>query len=222
MKDRLDLSTTQDGSSTLYSTRWNAHYHSTHGAIQESIHVFINAGLKHWLSSTASKNVSILEYGMGTGLNVLLTQDYALKNEIHIDYETIEAYPITEDIASKLNYSADNALPSIQPIHQAPWGKTQALNSFFDLQKHNLLFEDFTSDDLYDVIFYDAFGPGAQPSLWEEPLLSKVVSVMAPGACLVTYCAQGAFKRILKGHGLQIERLPGPPGKREMTRASKT
>jgi len=168
MKDRLDLSTTQDGSSTLYSTRWNAHYHSTHGAIQESIHVFINAGLKHWLSSTASKNVSILEYGMGTGLNVLLTQDYALKNEIHIDYETIEAYPITEDIASKLNYSADNALPSIQPIHQAPWGKTQALNSFFDLQKHNLLFEDFTSDDLYDVIFYDAFGPGAQPSLWEE------------------------------------------------------
>ena len=222
MEDRLDLSTTQDGSSTVYSSKWDAHYHSTHGAIQESLHVFIKAGLDHWLSTTQSNHVSILEYGMGTGLNVILTQDFAQKAQIHIDYDTIEAYPLSDKIVSQLNYSTTTSLPPIDQIHHAPWDEKTTFHDFFHLTKYNRLFEDFESEKRYDVIFYDAFVPGAHPTLWEEPLLTQVVSMMAPGACLVTYCAQGAFKRVLKKLGLQIERLPGPPGKREMTRASKS
>ncbi len=222
MEDHLDLSITNDGSSTLYSSKWDAHYHSTHGAVQESIHVFIKAGLEHWISKTKSDHVAVLEYGMGTGLNVLLAQDFADNNGIHIDFETLEAYPISQDTVSRLNYNEISSLPSISPIHDASWNEKTSFNQFFAFKKQQVLFEDFSSDRQYDVIFYDAFGPGSQPDLWEEPLLTKVVSMMSPGGCLVTYCAQGAFKRSLKGLGLHIERLPGPPGKREMTRACKT
>jgi len=208
---------TKDGSSTIYTSQWDAHYHSTHGAIQESLHVFIQAGLDHWLKQNKKPDVRILEYGMGTGLNCLLSLDYATTTDVKLNYTTLEAYPLSSEILETF----ENDLPYFKALHDLSWEEQHQLTEHFSILKHKILFEDYRSSEQYDIIFYDAFGPGAQPSLWERPLLEQVVDMMAPGGAFVTYCAQGAFKRVLKGLGLAIERLPGPPGKREMTRASK-
>lgn len=218
MPDRLDIVATKDGSSTIYSSRFDAHYHSIHGAVQESEYVFIKQGLEYWRQSQHHREISVLEYGMGTGLNVALTHQYVKRHDLNVRYHTLEAYPISDDISQLISYKG---LSSLEAIHQASWDQVAVIGDHLMLHKHQVEFEQYTSDQRFDVIYYDAFGPGAQPHLWERPMVEKVVSMIAGNGVLVTYCAQGAFRRILIDMGLLVERLQGPPGKRHMVRAQK-
>ncbi len=214
---------TEDGSSTLFSTQFQAHYHSTHGAINESNHVFIKCGLEHIINSYPSlAPIRILEFGLGTGLNALLTAQYARDHAVSIYYESMEAYPVSIELISQLNYAdtpADTQL--LTDIHEAHWGQTATISPSFDLRKREIKFEDFLPDGLFHLIYFDAFAPTTQAHLWEETIMKKCYESLAPNGALVTFCAKGSFKRALRAVGFTVERLPGPPGKREMTRAAK-
>ncbi len=218
------LQTTEDGSHTLYSEHFNAHYHSTHGAIQESKHIFIAAGLIPKLAQ--GKRVDVLEMGFGTGLNVLLTHQQAKARQHNITYTTVEAYPIELEIATQLNYCESLGLPEFQQTfldyHQNPWGQWQNIDHNFSLLKLNETLEAVVlPSESFDLIYFDAFSPEQQPQLWQEPIMDKMYAALSPHGLLVTYCAKGAFKRTLKAAGFEIEGLPGPKGKREMVRAQK-
>jgi len=217
---------TQDGSHSLMSEEFGVSYHSKYGAIQESRHVFIEAGL---YPAMADKNkLRIFEMGFGTGLNAYLSLLIAEKKNKHIFYETVESHPISKQQANSLNYPTiltaigiDNEAADFIDLHQPSWNKVIELKSSFSLLKWNKRIQDTLLTGKYDVVFYDAFAPSSQPELWEEAVISKVVNAMNPGGVFVTYCAKGVFKRLLKSLGLKVEGIPGPPGKREMTRGFK-
>lgn len=215
----------KDGSDTVHSKQFNASYHSEHGAITESKHVFIEAGLIHFIEKFGRKNsIRILELGFGTGLNALLCLLKSKELDICIDYHTLEAFPLSTDIAATLNYHSILNIDQSDFIclHTLSWNYRHKLNGQFSFTKYDTRIQEFSNiGSSYDIIFYDAFGPGTQPELWELPVLEKIATLNAIPGTLVTYCAQGAFKRNLKQLGYSIEGLPGPPGKREMTRASK-
>ncbi|MCB9222781.1 MAG: tRNA (5-methylaminomethyl-2-thiouridine)(34)-methyltransferase MnmD [Crocinitomicaceae bacterium] len=220
MKSKIIV--TDDNSKTLLIPALNETYHSTKGAITEALHVFIKEGIQH----LDQKELCIFEMGFGTGLNAILTLDYALKNKIKVDYQCIEAHPLNVDTILEMNYLTELGLEFLNEeylkMHSCPSDHHIQLSNNFGFTKHLSQIEDQTlSSAQYDLIFYDAFGPKVQPHLWQEGVLSKIVKSMKPGAVLVTYCAQGAFKRTLKQLGLEVESIPGPPGKREMTRATK-
>jgi len=213
-------SKTADGSDTLYSSVFDAHYHSSHGAMKESNHVFIKHGLEHYINIHNPDRLSILEIGMGTGLNVLLTLLHPDLPEIQ--YTAIEGYPIAPEIIVDLNYtSTEEESTLFQQIHSSPWEEWNSLKPKFQLYKNHELFENAEYQNGFDVVYFDAFAPSTQPHLWTAEVLSPIIDVMLPNAVLVTFCAQGAFKRSLKALGLEVERVPGPPGKREMTRGVK-
>jgi len=219
--DAVSLAITKDGSYTLYAPRFSSHYHSTHGARQESNHVFIGAGLDYYLNTQRS-SLAILEMGFGSGLNALLAQVYAEQKQLPVLYETVEAYPIQEEIISTLNYHrTDEEKVIFDQLHLLSWDIEHTISDHFRFRKYLGLIEEVQLLSTYDIIFYDAFGPGSQPHLWQEEVLEKLCSRLVQGGILVTYCAQGAFKRALKAIGMQVEGIPGPPGKREMTRAIK-
>lgn len=212
---------TGDGSSTLYSEKYGETYHSRHGAIQESMHVFIEMGLR---ALPSDKNeISILEMGLGTGLNALLT---ALHQEKRIiQYVGIEAEPISEETAKGLNYVealADSEL-ILNQIHALPWHEKHTLQADFQLFKFKGKLEEFepAPGQKFDLIYFDAFAPGTQPELWTEAVFEKLFAYCNAGALLTTYCAKGAVRRAMIAAGFEVERLPGPPGKREMLRAKR-
>jgi len=216
--NRSRLRLTEDGSLTIISDVFGEGYHSRHGAIQESNHVFIDAGLRHQAAS--GDHLNVLEFGFGTGLNAALTWQWVMQlSDVTIKYIAVEAYPIEIAEAQQLNYSTMLGLEDFIKLHEAPWEEEIALSDNFRLQKVQEDFHKFTFDIGFDLIYYDAFAPACQPMLWEEPILAQVMNMCAPGAALVTYCAKGSFKRALKKVGFEVEELPGPPGKREMTRA---
>lgn len=217
---------TSDGSHSLQSEHFGVAYHSTHGAIQESQHVFIEAGLRPFIL-VEQKEIKVLEMGFGSGLNAYLVALEAEKHPtIQFHYLGVELYPISLSLAASLNYptqlgkAADD--PLFRKLHSASWEEVQALLPNFFFQK---LHADFQTAELpqnwANTLFFDAFAPSSQAELWEEAALQKAAATLAPGGHLVTYCAKGAVKRSLKGLGLSVNPLPGPPGKREMTRASK-
>lgn len=216
---------TADGSHSLQSEHFGVAYHSTHGAIQESQHVFIHAGLLPCIAADLPE-VKVLEMGFGTGLNAYLVALEAEKHpRIQFHYLAVELYPIGLALAEQLNYSAQFGRagdPLFIALHRCPWEEEQALLPNFFFRK---LAADFQTADLpkdwASVLFFDAFSPGSQAELWEATALGKAVNCLAVGGHLVTYCAKGAVKRSLKSLGLEVSALPGPPGKREMTRASK-
>ncbi|TAJ11831.1 SAM-dependent methyltransferase [Marinilabiliaceae bacterium JC017] len=215
----IEVMISEDGSHTLFVPELNEHYHSTHGAIQESMHVFINAGLAH----CKKENLSILEIGLGTGLNAFLT---ALNRGAHqITYHSLEKYPITEEVVKELNYcAADDPQQKelFEKLHQLPWNKQVPWTAGMELLK---LETDLTSVNLpstYDLVYFDAFAPDIQPEMWSDEIFSKLYSAMNPGGILTTYCAKGIIRRRLIAAGFKVERLPGPPGKREMMRATKS
>lgn len=216
-------SLTDDGSSTYYSAQFDAHYHSTHGALQESQHVFIEHGLRFYHSAHNTEHgLKILEFGFGTGLNALLTAQVADELNQPVIYHTLEAYPITTDIATDLNYGALlNAQALYTDLHSCSWGKPHPITPRFSILKHETLFEEHDYDSGYQIIYYDAFAPTAQSHLWDEMMMKKCYDALDTEGILVTFCAKGSFKRSLKAVGFEVERLPGPPGKREMTRATK-
>ncbi len=215
-----ELFTTSDGSHTLLSSKFQVPYHSRHGAIGETQHVFIDAGFK---SKLKQSTISILDIGLGTGLNTLMTLMENERIKASVYYEAIEAFPITIDVAKNINYpqllSIDEK--SFMQLHELEWNQDHKINSHFIFHKKQDRFEDFQTEHKFDVIYYDAFAPNAQPNLWEEEILGKMYALLNLDGVLVTYCAQGQFKRNLKAVGFSIEPLPGPVGKREMTRARK-
>jgi len=222
MKDELFL--TSDGSHSIQSSRYGVSYHSRFGAVQESRHVFIESGLRY--KALQQKELSVLEMGLGTGLNALLTLLEAQQNGLRIHYTAVEAYPISPENARLLNFIEVLQIPECKDpflqMHDGPWGKPLPLHDAFVFTKFNCLFEEFDTEARFDAIYFDAFAPNTQPELWEIPLFEKMYELLNPGGILTTYSAKGSVKRNLKAVGFSIEKLPGPPGKREMTRAHKS
>ena len=214
---------TQDGSHSVMASEFGVSYHSKYGAIQESMHVFIEAGLRMRMSEATELNV--LGIGFGTGLNALLACIEADNQQFRVNYTGLEAFPLSSDIIEKLNYIDELDLSSednfFQRIHAANWEENTSIHPYFSIEKKKMRFEELQMKDAFDVIFFDAFAPNAQPELWEAPLLQKMYNALRPNGVLTTYCAKGVVKRTLKSVGFTIEALPGPPGKREMTRAVK-
>jgi tRNA U34 5-methylaminomethyl-2-thiouridine-forming methyltransferase MnmC len=218
-----ELFLTQDGSHTLVAHRFGVSYHSKYGAVTESMHVFIQAGLLP--SIIDKKQVKILEIGLGTGLNVLLTLIEAEKKGIFIEYEALEAYPISMEEVAQLNFGTylgnDRYNTLLQQIHNGPWDTVVELSPHFRFIKKLVKIESYEASNQFDLIYFDAFAPTAQPELWEAPVLKNMYQALKSQGLLVTYCAKGEVKRQLKAQGFSVEALPGPPGKREMTRAKK-
>ena len=211
---------TKDGSATLHWPEYDEHYHSFHGALTESKHVFIDAGLEFQLK-TLTKPIAILEMGFGTGLNALLTYQLAQKREVSVHYTTIEAFPLQKHELEQLNYDQLLGIEAtvFQQIHSSKHNEELHF-PYFTFQKQLCKLQDAKLES-YHLIYYDAFAPSAQPELWEKSIFVKLYNSLQTNGCLVTYCAKGAVKRTLQEVGFFIEALPGPPGKREMTRAIK-
>ncbi|WP_290799327.1 tRNA (5-methylaminomethyl-2-thiouridine)(34)-methyltransferase MnmD [Flavihumibacter sp. UBA7668] len=213
---------TSDGSHTIAVPEMDVTYHSKHGAIQESKHVFIEAGLKYQMEKTEG-TFNLFEMGFGTGLNALLT---VLENSTRlIRYESLEAFPLEPAMAGSLNYGEllpnKNARNFLRQLHEANWNEWVSITDSFQLCKRNQDLIDFNSAELIDLIYFDAFAPTAQPKLWTESIFRKLNKWMKPTGVLVTYCSKGDVRRAMVAAGLQVEKIPGPPGKREMVRAIK-
>jgi tRNA U34 5-methylaminomethyl-2-thiouridine-forming methyltransferase MnmC len=218
-----ELFTTQDGSHTLVAHRFGVSYHSKYGAVTESMHVFIQAGF--YPSIIEKDQINILEIGLGTGLNVLLTLIEAEKKGISVVYEAIEAFPVSMEEVRQLNFGLhlgdDRYNAILEKIHSAPWDEAIELGPEFFFTKKLQQIEEYGAQAQFDLIYFDAFAPSAQPELWEAPILKNMYQALKPQSMMVTYCAKGEVKRQLKAQGFSVEALPGPPGKREMTRAKK-
>lgn len=220
----LEIRQTKDGSNTLYVPELNEHYHSVHGALQESQHVFIKHGLEHVLAT--KKDIKVLEVGFGTGLNAILTYPFALAQKAFIQYDSLEKFPLEKEVVAELGYNQAILNPELYEVflqmHNATWNEPAKLIPYFTLQKiHETLEEFIAPSSYYDIVYFDAFAPEKQPELWADAMFAKLYKAIRPGGVLVTYCAKGSFKRSLKAAGFTVEALPGPPGKREMTRGVK-
>ncbi len=220
---KREFITTRDGSVTIHLPDWNEQYHSIHGAIEEAKHVFIEAGLRFFLNLTAAQKVSILEIGFGTGLNAFLTLLYAKAQGLHVQYTGVEAYPVVASEVVQLNYpellKADTEL--FERLHETPWEISQYITEEFTLTKRKQLFSEITDQRCHDLIYFDAFGARVQPELWTESIFEIMYCALKPQGVLVTYSAKGSVRRAMQTVGFIVERLPGPPGKREMLRAVK-
>jgi len=215
---------TADGSNTLYNETIGEHYHSKHGAVQESKHVFIDAGLKYAEEKFPGKALSILEIGFGTGLNFLLTAAYAAEKNLDIDYTGIEAYPLSQEQLSSTGYDQYVPAPvwkSLSSHYEAALKAPVRLNPLLQLFIPHIQLENFMDTKSYDLIYFDAFSVQHQPEMWSDEIIGHVCSFLKPGGIFVTYAITGKLKRALKSHGLHIQKLPGAPGKREMLRAVK-
>lgn len=214
---------TADGSTSFYHEELDETYHSRNGAMQESLHVFIEAGLLPMLEY--QKEISILELGFGTGLNAWLTAIKAAELELYINYTTLEAFPITNEQVEKLNYAEwgnSEIEKKIFPmIHEVPWEKFNEISQQFRLKKLKREFENYHANQEFDLIYFDAFGPDIQPELWGDEIFKKMYQALKPDGILVTYSVKGSARRAMKRAGFIVEKIPGPPGKREMSRAVK-
>lgn len=219
----VKIITTSDGSHSLFNDELNETYHSIHGAIQESNHVFLKNGLEYVAEKTVLP-LSLLEVGFGTGLNALLTFQYAIQHDRKIYYRAIEPSPLEENIWMALNYPALlNLKDEFTTLHSSPWNNDQILNDNFILIKMQTTLQEVKIIPAsLDLVYFDAFAPSRQPDIWEVSLLKKIFSSLKPGGVMVTYCAKGELKRNLSSLGFTLEIVPGPPGKREMIRATKT
>ncbi|MEO1054516.1 MAG: tRNA (5-methylaminomethyl-2-thiouridine)(34)-methyltransferase MnmD [Bacteroidota bacterium] len=222
----VKIITTEDGSHSLFHPELNETYHSHHGALQESVHVFIDHGLKHAVDFFGRTKVSILEVGFGTGLNALLTVVAQPQLNIAIDYTTLEPYPLEQAVIEKLNYtdldSLSQSKPLFERLHASTWNEWVGLRDKMRIKKSLSKLEDFDAKgEQYNVVYFDAFAPNKQAEMWDKELLTKVYYLMSSNSIFVTYCAKGQLKRDLKAIGFEVETLPGPPGKKEMVRAMK-
>lgn len=212
---------TSDGSTTIHIPEWNEQYHSKHGAIQESYHVFIKQGLE----SISKKDIAILEIGFGTGLNGFITLLEAEKHNRIIDYVGVEAYPVPKDEIEKLNYVSElDAIShrnTFEEMHRCTWEERHQLTAQYSLEKRKQFFHEIVDENQFDLIYFDAFGARLQPNLWTEDIFSLMFKALKETGTLVTYSAKGSVRRAMQSVGFFVERLPGPPGKREMLRAIK-
>lgn len=211
--------TTADGSHTISIPSLNVYYHSVHGAIQESKHVFLDAGFNHVIER-CSGPIHIFEMGFGTGLNAFLTAMEAEKQKRGVQYTTIEKFPFAPEAATKLNYP--EVLGSdllFQAIHNCDWNREVFLTPHFTLHKVADDISSFVAEQQFDLVYFDAFAPSAQPDLWTADVFTKLFTIMGPGAVFVTYCSKGSVQRAIQSAGFKIEKLPGPKYKREIIRA---
>jgi len=213
--DDVYIVSTRDGSDTLFSRVHNATYHSIYGAVAESKHVFIQYGLK---TQAHRDRISILEFGFGTGLNAFLAYLFSLVQEKEVTYLGIEPFPIGDEVANQLDYPHYLAFPEEKDIFQRMHRESAMTAGPFLFSKLSS-YKDIPDSAVFDCIFFDAFAPGAQPELWAQEVFDKLFKLTSPGGCLVTYCAQGEARRRMTQAGFEVERLAGPPGKREMLRA---
>jgi tRNA U34 5-methylaminomethyl-2-thiouridine-forming methyltransferase MnmC len=210
---------TADGSRTIAIPDMQVTYHSRHGAIQESRHVFLQAGLQPLIKQ--HNILRVLEMGFGTGLNALLTLEQAIAREQIIYYQAVEKYPLNGDEIKQLNYK--QILPDgyFTTLHQCNWNESVALHPFFTLYKSHTSLQEFKAEAAFHLIYYDAFAPAAQPELWTQQIFEQLYAVLTDGGVLVTYCSKGDVRRNMLAVGFKVEKLAGPPGKREMLRATK-
>jgi tRNA U34 5-methylaminomethyl-2-thiouridine-forming methyltransferase MnmC len=226
---KREIIITADGSSTIHIPEWNEQYHSKHGAIQEAYHVFIKSGLHHFCNSEERKespqNIDILEIGFGTGLNAFITLLEAEKLKLNINYSGVEAYPVSPKEIEALNYieslNANNKAELFKTLHEVTWEKKYQINNNFSLIKRKQLFSEINDKEAHNIIYFDAFGARVQPDLWTEHMFSIMYKALKPKGVLITYSAKGSVRRAMQAVGFKVERLPGPPGKREMLRATK-
>lgn len=209
---------TEDGSHSLYSAQFNQQYHSLHGALNESEHIYINLGLRPALENGP---VSVFEMGFGTGLNAFLAWKLADQLQKQVFYTSVEAYPVSMLEASQLNYEEATGEKGFMQLHNAAWGSEVAISPYFNLRKEITTLQDFTADWYFDVIFYDAFDPRAQPELWTKEIFTKIAAQTRPGGVLVTYSSKGIVKRALAAAGFSVKRHKGPPGKAHVLKATK-
>jgi len=222
-KNIKKLIITEDGSHTLFVPSLNEHYHSTYGAVNESMHVFITNGFRNIIQN--HEKINILEVGFGTGLNALLTLSEATKNKIQVHYSAYELYPLPYEIYSQLNYAEflkNNSLSDFIKLHKAAPSIDVQISEHFTLHKiiENIS-ELKTEKEKYHLVYFDAFAPDIQPELWTKNIFDQIINAMFSGGILTTYCAKGSVKRVLKEVGFVITNPPGPKGKREMTVAVK-
>ena len=226
----MELLLTNDGSHTLHHPTLNETYHSKFGAVEESKYVFLEKGLGDYLKRTTNSKqqaISILEIGYGTGLNALLFADYAIENKIKLQYTGIDILPLSEAILTQLNYSEIIPLHTtdlFQQLNLAAWNAKTIVNDYFEINKIQADFLEFDSSiylESFDLILMDAFAPDKQPDMWQNKLYKDFFYLCKPGGVLVTYTAKGTVKRGLMEAGFLVEKLPGPPMKRHMLRATK-
>lgn len=224
--------TTDDGSQTIYIPEWDESYHSKHGAIREAIHVFIKNGLNK-LKST--NEISILEIGLGTGLNALISLVENFNKNYLINYTGLEKYPVTKQEYELLNYpevvksvlensrlTTENINSAYNRMMEAEWNDFQSIESNFKIRKIKTDFLDYNyPENEFDLVYFDAFGARVQPELWTEELFSKIYNSMKPNSLLTTYSSKGSVRRALTHLGFEVEKMAGPPGKREMINALK-
>ena len=212
---------TLDGSTTIHLKEWDECYHSKHGAIQEAQHVFIKNGL----SLFPNQSVSILEIGFGTGLNAFISFLESSKLNQSINYVGVEAYPVNATEVLAMNYvdelNAKSQKEVFEKMHESKWNEKIELTAEFELTKRKQFFDEIDDVEQFDLIYFDAFGYRVQPELWSTAIFQKMYTALRPGGKLVTYAARGVVKRSMIEVGFTVEKLPGPPGKREMFRASK-
>ncbi len=218
---KREIIQTKDGSTTIHLEEWNESYHSKHGAIQEAKHVFIKNGL----SLFKDKTLSILEIGFGTGLNAFITFLEASDMEQKIDYVGVEAYPVASEEILSMNYvvelEAENKMAVFETMHKSNWNEKVVLSDYFSLTKRQQFFQDIDDVAQFDLIYFDAFGYRVQPELWSTAIFKKMYDALKENGVLVTYAARGVVKRSMIEVGFIVEKLEGPPGKREMFRAFK-
>ncbi len=221
---KRQIITTADGSVTIHLEEWNEQYHSKHGAIQEAAHVFLKHGFHHVIELHEPQSIAILEMGFGTGLNAFMTYLASESYILNIDYHGIEAFPVSLQEIAQLNYPqllASDQSEVFQRLHELPWASAETLAPHFNITKRQQRFEEITDENAFDLIYFDAFGARVQPELWTEAIFNSMFKALKAQGTLVTYAAKGSVRRAMQQVGFAVERLPGPPGKREMLRATK-
>lgn len=220
----MEFVVTSDGSKTLYHAEVGEHYHSRHGAVQESRHVFLGMGLQHFLTRSPTDRVSVLEVGFGTGLNFLLSADYCISQHVSLEYTGIEAFPLPHHIIAQTGYE-HYVFPTLWSAFLSAYTDslhtTQAIGQYGELRIVPDEVLHFESQQTYDVLYFDAFAAIHQPEMWTEETLKHVCEYLNPGGIFVTYAITGQLKRSMKKMGFEVEKVPGAPGKREMLRAIK-
>ena len=218
---KREIFITEDGSTSIHLPEWNENYHSKHGAIQEAKHVFIKNGL----SLFENQSIAIMEIGFGTGLNAIITFLEGRKLNQIIDYHGIEAYPVAADEVLLMNYMQQldtiNSSEDFVKMHESKWEEKIILSEEFSITKRKQFFNDIDDENYFDLIYFDAFGYRVQPDLWSTSIFQKMYDALKPNGILVTYAARGVVKRSMIEVGFTVEKLAGPPGKREMFRARK-
>jgi tRNA U34 5-methylaminomethyl-2-thiouridine-forming methyltransferase MnmC len=217
-----EIQLTADGSHTIAIPEMNTSYHSYHGAISESRHVFIEAGLLPLINQSTDQHIHILEIGFGTGLNALLTLKEATKHQLSVHYTALEPFPLSHEETAQINHGSLLFMKEEgMQLHACAWEQDIQFNEYFTLKKLNLPLLELNLSYPVNCIYFDAFAPAVQPEIWTQPVFERLYLFLNHGGLLVTYCSKSEVRRAMRAAGFTVTKMPGPYGKREMVRAMK-